>query len=444
MSQRVIVVGAGMAGLAAAHELRQQGVVVTVLEAEDHVGGKVAARERDGFTLNTGATVLGGSYTETLALADAVGVGGDVRRVNASIGIVRDGQVHWMRGGGVGAVIDFLRTKLISTRSKFRLLRAAGDVLRSRRKAGFGNPELRAELDTESISDYCARKLNTEIRDHLLEPAIGGLYVIDSRPCSVADMYFTLTKVLGGGMYGYNGRIDFIARALAERLDVRVGAQVTRVEDADDGVTVTWTQDGSVHAEHADGVVITTPAPTVPKIYPELGGDLQTILLDEIEMANLGSVRLALRSRPESKGAVVVVPSDELGGVATVMFEHEISAGCAPPGKGLVGVLIYHEWLTARMDRTDSELLDELLPDVEKIVPGISELIEFSEVTRWEPGSIRSRHGTHRAIARLDRLLQDDRVVQLAGDYLTIASVNGSVVSGQQAARRLAATLRKG
>jgi oxygen-dependent protoporphyrinogen oxidase len=74
---RVVVVGAGVAGLSAAFRLQQQGCIVTVLEAEDHVGGKTASIRRDGFVLNTGATVLAGSYAAMRTLAEEAGLDPD-------------------------------------------------------------------------------------------------------------------------------------------------------------------------------------------------------------------------------------------------------------------------------------------------------------------------------------------------------------------------------
>ena len=54
---KVMVVGAGVAGLTAAFRLQQRGCDVTVLESEDRVGGKTASVQSDGFVVNTGATV---------------------------------------------------------------------------------------------------------------------------------------------------------------------------------------------------------------------------------------------------------------------------------------------------------------------------------------------------------------------------------------------------
>ena len=54
----VVVIGAGLAGLAAACHLRGQGHEVTVLERQSGPGGRGIRLERDGFTFDTGPTVL--------------------------------------------------------------------------------------------------------------------------------------------------------------------------------------------------------------------------------------------------------------------------------------------------------------------------------------------------------------------------------------------------
>jgi phytoene dehydrogenase-like protein len=54
----VIIVGAGVAGLACAHDLVAAGVPVTVLEGSDAVGGRMRTDERDGFRLDRGFQVF--------------------------------------------------------------------------------------------------------------------------------------------------------------------------------------------------------------------------------------------------------------------------------------------------------------------------------------------------------------------------------------------------
>lgn len=57
MSKSVIVIGAGIAGLTAAHRLASNGVEVTVLEAENRLGGRMGTDVRDGYRIDRGGAI---------------------------------------------------------------------------------------------------------------------------------------------------------------------------------------------------------------------------------------------------------------------------------------------------------------------------------------------------------------------------------------------------
>ncbi|HSP97223.1 MAG TPA: FAD-dependent oxidoreductase, partial [Candidatus Dormibacteraeota bacterium] len=74
MSRSCVIVGAGPAGLAAAHRLNAGGVKVTVLEASNAIGGRTRSERVGEFTVNTGAGFLTTFYDDTLALLRTLGI----------------------------------------------------------------------------------------------------------------------------------------------------------------------------------------------------------------------------------------------------------------------------------------------------------------------------------------------------------------------------------
>ncbi|HVW31722.1 MAG TPA: FAD-dependent oxidoreductase, partial [Acidimicrobiia bacterium] len=127
--ERAVVVGAGIAGMAAAFRLKRAGFAVTVLEAEDHVGGRMATIERDGFRIDTAAAILPTTYTRMVKLISDAGLGDDVVPTSDLVGFARDGAVHRLRSRR--APLDGLTTGLLSPAAKLGLLKVVADLVRA-------------------------------------------------------------------------------------------------------------------------------------------------------------------------------------------------------------------------------------------------------------------------------------------------------------------------
>src|SRR5260370_39955454 len=126
MSENVIVVGAGVAGLTAAYRLKMAGLTVTVIEAAGHVGGRMSTLTRDGYRIDLGASLLPRSYKQTLRLIGDAGLTREITSTSSLFGLVRDNAVHRVQAGNVK---DMLGIPL-SARSKLTLSKAAADCAR--------------------------------------------------------------------------------------------------------------------------------------------------------------------------------------------------------------------------------------------------------------------------------------------------------------------------
>ncbi|XP_017012459.2 possible lysine-specific histone demethylase 1 [Drosophila takahashii] len=65
---KVIVIGAGISGLAVAHQLQQFGMDVIVLEARDRVGGRIATFRKNSYIADLGAMVVTGVYGNPMTI----------------------------------------------------------------------------------------------------------------------------------------------------------------------------------------------------------------------------------------------------------------------------------------------------------------------------------------------------------------------------------------
>src|SRR2546422_5704972 len=70
----VAIVGAGIAGLAAAWELQRAGVAVTLLEGERRAGGVIVTERRDGFVVEGGPDGFLAAEPDLPALARELGI----------------------------------------------------------------------------------------------------------------------------------------------------------------------------------------------------------------------------------------------------------------------------------------------------------------------------------------------------------------------------------
>jgi len=246
---KVIVAGAGLAGLTAARALGRRGVAVTLLDARDRLGGRVRTI-RDGFE-NGRYGELGGEFIdadqkEIRGLCDELGL-----RLTR---VLPAGFTHRYRGNDGGYHV--------SRTTPWTELETLVKPLR-------GLPP--AEIATHSLREWLRRQHATR-EQHAMADAIRGFFLADPDDLSVLSVVEQLAS--GGSpaqaeMHRIEGGNDRLVEALARDLDARVllRHRVTAIAQPVDRVLVTAV-DGSGLQQQLEGdtVLVTLPASTLADI----------------------------------------------------------------------------------------------------------------------------------------------------------------------------------
>ena len=430
----IIVVGAGIAGLAAAFRLDEAGFPVRVLEAADHVGGRMWTIEKDGFRIDTGAAVLSSRYRRLRQLIADAGLAGEVQPASNLIGFLRDGRVHRLRTTHPS---DVVRTGLLSPRAKLTLGNAAVDLARSWRSLDIYDLGKSAALDTETLHDYARRRFGPEVLEYIVEPTATALSFGSADEMSKIGFLWALRRVFGGSFLNSEKGMGFLPAGLARRLDVTLGARVDEVEEVRGGVRVTWTSDlGGPRVEEAAAVVIALPSPSLARLYPQLDPVRREVLAGLRYSASL-HVHFGLSRTPPEPSAIVFMPPARHEDLCLIFFEHNKAPGRAPAGKGLLGTFWHRRFTQAHWDLDDDKVAAVARERLDRALPGVVDDVEMVHVTRADPCVVVNHAGLCWEQARFAAATDTRSRVQLAGDYFSCSSTNTSVCLGEQAARRI-------
>ncbi len=437
LGERAIVVGAGIAGLTAGFRLKEAGFAVTVLEADDHVGGRMATMERDGFLMDTAAAILPTTYTRMVKLIADAGLSGEIVPTSDLVGIVREGTVHRLRSH---AKADGLTTKLLSPAAKLRMVNMVADLARAGDRLDWYDLGRAADLDTETARQYADRRLSGEILEWIVDPALGALFVASPERLSAVDFLFAVRNILGGSFFNSPTGVGFLPRGLARHLDVELSARCTSVEEHAGGVTVTWERAGEgEHVEEAAVCVIALSGHQMLAVYSQID-PVRRAVVEDIEYSTCVDVHLGLSSPPDEPAMMVQIPRLEHPDLCVVVLDHNRAPGRAPDGKGLLTSYWHTAWGDQQWDRPDDEIVDTAIPVIDRILPGVARSVEFAHVQRWRPAVVMSRPGTYRDLARFTAATDPAARVQLCGDYLSASTTHASLCSGERAAERLIAS----
>jgi len=417
----VIVVGAGLAGLAAAHRLRTAGFAVTVLEARARAGGKHAPETLAAVAYEAWPALLPHGARAFAELAAELGVAPLVRAPLARAGQLRDDHVR-IRSTQLREALG------ASPLAPFRLRRLAllegwlGGQLDPEA------PERETRLDDRSVADFCRVYLGRRALDRLLEPLFATLFGVDATATSRELLFGLLDGRARIGLDLLDGASALVDALAASAGEVRFAARVAALEPDGSGVRLE-----SGERLTADAVVLAVGAPEAARLLPE-PSPAESAASERLRSSPTLVLAVAMRADLTLPSRVVLVPAREGGELAGVI-------DATPGGTGRVRILrlIARPGLFARHGhRPDAELAHFLIESATRVVPGLAGRIEAQRVHRL-PGVPAFEVGHYRALAtlRAARAARPDGRIFLAGDWLIAPHVEGELASGLRAAAEL-------
>ncbi len=404
-TDQVIVVGAGLAGLACAVHLHRRGLPCLVLEASDDVGGRARTDVEQGFLLDRGFQVLLTAYPEAQSMLDLRAL--ELGQFSPGALVRFDGRFH--------RLADPFRQFSTALRSVANPVGSLADklrVLKLRRAACAGSLEgifLRPECST---AEHLHRAgLSPAMVERFFRPFLGGIF-LDRDLATSSRMFEFVFRMFSQGTVTIPATgMQSVARQLAALLPdgtVRLSAEVLAV-DAGEVVLA------SGEAVAASSIVVATDGTNAARLLNQR--------VEEPEWTAVDCLYYAADRAPIEE-PVLVLNGDGEGPINNLCVPSQVAAGYSPGQQSLVSVSVLGS-----------------VPGV-PVEPAVRrQLIDWfgSSVEQWKHlRTYRIRHALPcQPVGWLQPYQRPTSVHEglfVCGDHIETASIQGALSSGRRAA----------
>jgi phytoene dehydrogenase-like protein len=404
----VLVIGAGLSGLACARQLHRRGRRVQVLEAAGRVGGRVRSDEVDGFTLDRGFQVMLTAYPEAQLALDYEAL--DFHAFYDGAEVRYDGGFH--------RIADPFRHPFDAPRTLFSPVGTAADKLRVAR--------IRQCLMHTSVPEIMERPEGTALEalrdrwgfsdkmiDRFFRPFFGGIFFDRSLGASSRMFEFLFkmfaegrTVLPAGGMERIPQQMRAPLPADAVRLNAPVGAVDGQTVMLEDGETL-----------EAPAVIVATAAPEADRL---VGG------VTPVAGRSTVCLYFAAPTSPLDD-PILLLNGDRVGPINNVAVPSDVAPGYAPDDRALVAAVVVGE------PTTDVEALRRAVRD---------QLIDWFGLSaggwthlRTVPVPYALPEQAPPFLSPPQRSVRRRPGLYVCGDHRHNGSINGAIASGRAAAR---------
>jgi protoporphyrinogen/coproporphyrinogen III oxidase len=455
---RVVVLGAGIAGLAAALRLREltrersPALAIALVDRSPRAGGCIETRLDDGYLMEIGAESLPIEKPWAIALLDRLGLHDDLLEPRAET----KGTLL-LRGGKLRRLPE--NFSVLVPRSLLALL-ASGLFSPSGVVRAAMEPFVpaRTSHEDESLASFVTRRMGSQVLDSLAQPLLGGIYSADPSRLSMAA---TLPQMLEaerrfGSLiratrrtkprsstrlvtlrHGLNSIVDAVIRRLHDVELVRAEVvSVQRTPRTSAAWQIVFADGGTTDA---DALLCALPAPVAARVLAgastELAALLRSIQYNSLAVVTLAYRRCDVPTLPRAHG--ILVPFVERKHVTAVTLSSSKYAQRAPEGDILLRAYVGGALQSALLDRDDDVLIALVRADLREMLSFEAKPL-FAFVRRWTDAL------PEYAVGHLDRVGAMEQAAAamprfaLAGAAYRGVGVSDCVRGAEEAAERVA------
>ncbi len=416
--KRVVIIGAGIAGLSAAYSLIEHGahqagldLEIIILEKNSSIGGNIRTERHDGYLVEGGPDCFLSEKPWAMELCRRIGLEGRLlptNETNRKTFVLSKGRLHELPEGVIlmvpTRILPFILSSLISIPGKIRM----GMELFIPRGRGTGD---------ESLAAFVRRRLGNEALEKIAEPLVAGVHAADPETMSVKSSFPKFVQMeqehgsLIRGMIKRMGQMRHTAvkgqgpritmfmtlkdglgslvSTLKERLEasgivsIRTEVKVKAVLEKDNGYELLL--DGAPSID-ADAVIIASPAYTAANLLEALDARLAA-LLREIPYASTATVSLGFKKadinpRHPMNGFGFVVPRGEKRRIMAASWTSIKFAHRAPDDGVLIRCFIGGAQNAHLVELSDAEIEKAALEELKSIM-GIEAAPVMCRIFRW-------------------------------------------------------------